>query len=442
MSERSLEAKAPRIAGVVVAVGLLLAGHRASALQPLSEFLAAARVSNHENLEASQITVQRESETDVAWTRVGPIATGRGAYTRNQYAVEPLLPPIAPGLSPRVVTLTPKEQLDGTLSLDWPVVDVAAWRRVGAARTTEQAARARGQSTELDVERGVARAFYQLVASYALMDASERSLAASRESFTNVRHRLDAGLVADLDAKRAEAEVERNLQTVADAEFGLEVARRALRTVSGLTPTDGGAELEEDLREEAPLAAWEQGIALVPAVRAAELESRAAEKTASAASATLLPTVNATGTERFTNAAGFGHGTVWAVGAAITWRIDPGAVPALRAQEAASAAARVRADRARIAAEDELHRAYHEVRADLAKSRSARAQIEATKLATKLARDRSAAGKATQLDIVQADRDAFEADVARIRADADLAYARLALRIAAGRSIAGKGEVR
>ena len=41
-------------------------------------------------------------------------------------------------------------------------------------------------------------------------------------------------------------------------------------------------------------------------------------------------------------------------------------------------------------------------------------------------------GAATQLDVTQAQRDAFLASASQIQADFDLAYARAALRLAAG----------
>ena len=44
---------------------------------------------------------------------------------------------------------------------------------------------------------------------------------------------------------------------------------------------------------------------------------------------------------------------------------------------------------------------------------------------------------ASQLDLIQADRDAFAAEAARIQSDADLLNARLQLRIAAGASASG-----
>jgi len=51
------------------------------------------------------------------------------------------------------------------------------------------------------------------------------------------------------------------------------------------------------------------------------------------------------------------------------------------------------------------------------------------------ARTRYAVGNIAQLDLLQAQRDAFIADVNRIQADAELANARTQLRLASGRSL-------
>jgi outer membrane protein TolC len=53
-------------------------------------------------------------------------------------------------------------------------------------------------------------------------------------------------------------------------------------------------------------------------------------------------------------------------------------------------------------------------------------------MAAELARDRYGVGAATQLDVIRAQEDAFRAEVTRIQADTDLAYARAALRASAG----------
>jgi outer membrane protein TolC len=72
------------------------------------------------------------------------------------------------------------------------------------------------------------------------------------------------------------------------------------------------------------------------------------------------------------------------------------------------------------------------VRAGIAKSRAARAESQAAARAATLSVDRYSAGATTQLDVTQAQRDAFLASASQIQADSDLAYARAALRLAAG----------
>jgi outer membrane protein TolC len=71
----------------------------------------------------------------------------------------------------------------------------------------------------------------------------------------------------------------------------------------------------------------------------------------------------------------------------------------------------------------------------LAKSRAARSESKAAARAVDRARDRYANGAGTQIELVQAERDAFAAEVARIQADADLSYARAALKLAAARPL-------
>ena len=76
-----------------------------------------------------------------------------------------------------------------------------------------------------------------------------------------------------------------------------------------------------------------------------------------------------------------------------------------------------------------MFRDWQQIRADIESAQSSRAQVTAATLAASLADDRYQSGVATQLDVLQARQDAFDADVARIQADADLAYARVALRL-------------
>ena len=152
------------------------------------------------------------------------------------------------------------------------------------------------------------------------------------------------------------------------------------------------------------------------------------------------PTISGLAEEKLTNATVFagGHSAFYLLQLTASWKLDTTIVPKIRAQNAAASAARANEDHARQLAEDAVFRDWQQIRADIESSRSSRAQVTATRLAASLAEDRYESGVATQLDVLQARQDAFSADVSRIQADSDLAYARLALRLDAGRLDAAK----
>jgi outer membrane protein TolC len=150
-----------------------------------------------------------------------------------------------------------------------------------------------------------------------------------------------------------------------------------------------------------------------------------------------LPSVSATAQERISNAASFaGQNANYTLSASVTWRFDFSLLSAITAQDAAVAAARAREEKTSRGAEDAVFDAWQRVHAGIAKSRAARAQAAAAAQAAKLAEDRYANGAATQLEVIEAQRDAFTAETMRVMADAGLGASRLLLRINAGRPAA------
>lgn len=432
-------ARLPRLLAALTLGAATALCQDASALQPLPDFLRAADADTPERREAILLAEQREAEAAQSWGRLLPAFLARGTYTRNQRAIEVTLPsgPPGPGGAPtggQRIVITPENQLEALLQLEVPIIDVARWRGVGAANAAADSARARAAATRLDVERTVAERYYQVVAAEALEGAARRSLAAAHENERIAKARVGAGASTELETDRATAETERAKQSIADAELLQAVARRALESLTRLRPTPGAPALPDDLREEAPLQTWEaRPLANLPLVRAAEAETRAVAAQSDVARALLLPTISANATERITNATGFqGQNAFWTLSLIATLRLDVASVQGLRAADKAAGAARAREARVRRVSRDQIHDAWQRVHAQIAKSRAARAQAKAAQRAAQIARERYQSGVATQLDVIQAERDAFGADVARIQADADLAYARTLLRVAAG----------
>jgi outer membrane protein TolC len=77
------------------------------------------------------------------------------------------------------------------------------------------------------------------------------------------------------------------------------------------------------------------------------------------------------------------------------------------------------------------------VQAGVTRARAARAELSAAEAAASTARERATTGTGTELEARLAERDAFNARVARVQADADLGYARALLRLAAAMPVGG-----
>jgi outer membrane protein TolC len=366
-----------------------------------------------------------------------PNVTAAASYTRNQYEVstDSLFSgmPLPTGVPNEIIQ--PQNQWDGNVILNVPLVNVVNWDRRSAAKATLDAARADETNTILTVEKNVLRDYYTLLGNEAVLLSSVRNLDVAQHNLQLARDRKESGTASELDVQRALADRAKAELTVTSAQLGVTNTRRDLYSLTGVRPEPATVFPDDDLHDEAPLESWLRGTDRVPAVRSAEASRMSAEDASHAARTGWLPTLSGSAEEKFTNATAFagGHSSYYLFQLTANWRLDTTLGPQIRAQNAAASGARANEDRVRLSAEDAVFHDWQQIRADIESARSSRAQVVATALAASLAGDRYAGGVATQLDVLQARQDAFSADVARIQADADLAYARVALRLDAGK---------
>ncbi len=419
-------------AKVLLALGALSVAARASALQPLDEFLRGARASSTDVAEARAARSQAHADAQGALGRALPRVSLRGAYTRNEFEST-----FEPGGGAPSITITPFNAVDGAATLDVPLVDLANFARIAAARTSATASAKQEAATQLRVQSLVSQDYYQLVANVALVGASRHALDVARESLRIADERHRAGTAAQLDVDRARAEVERNVQQLANSDLQVSLVARALQSATGVSPQfEGETALADDLHEELPFERFQPPDQEIPALAAAIQSRVASEQQARAQRLTLVPSLAASATERVANVEGLvGRESYWQAVVGLTWSFDLTLLAGIRSQDAAADGARAREQRARLAARDDIHRAWMTVRTNIARSRSARVQAEVSSRAAKLALDRYQVGAAAQLDLLQAQRDSFSADAARIQADADLVNSRAQLRVAAGENL-------
>lgn len=417
-----------------------LSARSSLALQSVDDFLAHAKTWNPQNRAAHATTARRAAEVGVSTGDLLPNFSATGTYTRNQYEVSTnSLFPVgmtgaAGGFSIPAIVIQPQNQLDATLVLNVPIIDVGTWDRRTAAKASLEGARSDEVNTQLSVQKSVVRDYFSLLGEEAVMSSAIQNLEVAHRNLKLARDRRESGTGSELDVQRAIADQAKAEQNVTAAQLNVNNTRQDLYVLSGLNAEPATEFPEDDLHEEAPLESWTGRASSVPSVQSAAANRASEEHRARAVKADLLPTVSGLAEERFTNATAFigGHEAIYLFQLSANWKLDVTMFSRIRAEDAAVAAARANEERVLLDAEQAVFRDWQQIRSDIEAARSARAQVAAATLAASLAKDRYEAGVATQLDLLQARQDAFSADVARIQADADLAYARMALRLDAG----------
>ncbi len=401
--------------------------------QPLSRFLEAAETANLDVLLQAATYARSSAEAGQVWGGLLPSLTASGAYLRNQYKAQIDGRTGATPSDP--ITIAPLNQLDGALRVEVPLIDVNRWLQTSSALGTVRAAGQREQGTRAQVRREVVLAYYSAASAQALLEAAMQSLEVARAQAEQQEARSKAGVATELERVRASAEIQRNEQVIADARALEANARRTLFSLTSVVPAVLPPLAVDDLHREAPLAELEGAVPALALVRAAQEDAKAAERAELAAATSLIPRLDAQFTQRFTNATGFsGQIAAWNAGVSLSWRLDAPIILGIRVASAQEQIAALNAAKARLAATDQLHSDWQRTIAAASKQKAAQAQVRAARRAAALASERNAAGVATQLDLISADRDRLQAEVNDIMARYELASARACLRLSTGRA--------
>lgn len=400
----------------------------ASAQQPLSVFLEARDTGSLDVREARAALRQAQSQVDEARARLLPSFTAQGAYQRNEFEAA-----FANPMTGGRVTIQPFDALTAQFSVTVPLIDIGAWSGFFQSEAYAEAAEGRLELADQNVQVAIVQIWHQLVGARALVRASERNLEALEQNLEAARARVEVGVAAQLELSRAESEVARAQQSLAEARLSAVLAARNLFNLTDIEPNDALVELSPETAPLQPLEAYLAESNDLPAVRAAREAARAADIAADTAWTALLPSISAFARESGSNAAGF-QGANWsyALGVQAVWILDFARPAQISTRAAAAEVATVQLERAIQQTETGIFESYERVNTARAQVEAASAAAASARRAAEDARIRFEAGAATQLDLIQADRDAFQAEVLLIRALADLQVADAALRIRAG----------
>jgi len=321
---------------------------------------------------------------------------------------------------------------------DFPAVNYTAWSVTGsvaweldlwgrirrgwqAARADVAASDAAAQEAVLSLVSDVASGYLALLELDQEREISERTFTSRNASLQLARQRYARGVISELDVRQFEAQAAVPAAVLAEVERRRAVQEHALSVLIGQGPTaiPRGGSLAEAVRGVlVPDSLPSTLIARRPDVREADRNYAAATARIGAAMAARLPTFTITGSGG-TQAANtdniFGPGTdIYQLQAGISLPLFTGG--RLVNQQRA---ARARAEQARASYEQTVLTALREAGDALAGARSARDQVIAQETQTfalrralVLARARYQAGAASYLEVLDAERSLFVAELA------------------------------
>jgi outer membrane protein TolC len=423
----------------LAALSLTLLAVPASAETTLSDYLAAAKKNNPSQRISRADLLNAEAARTEALAAVLPTLNFQANYTYNDRPVIIPFPDPSAATGFSDVTITSQHQSDASLNARVPLFDGPALARWRAARVAAQASADDSRVSEQELLMSVSRAYYGAVAAQELVRAAERSKAAAEQNAKIVRTRVEAGTATALFADRAELELSRDDQVLIDAKRASMVARRTLASLSGLPEPDSVPEAQLATDQVPPEDSWQKkAIENRPELASTMRRVQVAKLARSASWLQYAPVLSAHGSDRYSNATGFsGRNTTWSVGLTADWQLLEFGQRYGESRKAKAEVLRAEAnlESKRVAVVDDVHSAWLDLDAARAKVEATRRGADVARKAAEEMRTRFGAGTATQLDVIQVERDLLTAEVDRIRAEADIALARLALEKAAGQEI-------
>jgi outer membrane protein TolC len=337
----------------------------------------------------------------------------------------------ARGFSGNVVQ--PRVQTAFSATASYQVLAASGWAAKNQAADRAAIARVSAEETRRNVAISAAQAYLAVIAAERQVDITLRNRDTARALQEYARARLEAGQGSRLNHVRsvqqlASAEGLRQL-----AELAVSRAQEALGVVvfeNGPVGANG-----EPVFPPTPPPADDSWLAARPDVRLLTAELGAADRVVSDAWKNWLPTVTASFTPRYVTPAGlFEPSKTWRASFSLDVPIfDATLRPDKRVRVADREAARLRLDALTLEARSEVRIAREAVRSNEGIVASTREAAENAGEALRITEIAYRAGATTNIEVVQAQQDARNGEIAAAVAEDRLRQARLDLLVALGR---------
>jgi outer membrane protein len=311
--------------------------------------------------------------------------------------------------------------------------------RAQSAEHMASAADFAAEQARQDLILRVVRGYYGVIVAREDLKAAEEALRTARANEARVRSMEKAGLVVSSDLLSAEVFRAQMQDREIRARNGLEVSRLELARELGVAPETMG-EPAGALREPHPLVGpvddWiKTALADRPALRAAELEQKAAAAGRNGARAKFGPRLGLFADfERDAETLGGPSGTNWLAGARLDWNLFAGGADraGLAEAQARERQAADQLDWLRSGVQLEVRRAYLDTAAASQRAAAARDSVAQAKESLRIIQNRYDAGLVTITELLRAETAQLEARTGYLAALHDWQVARAGLDRAAG----------
>lgn len=396
----------------------------------LSQFLQALETMSPEMRSAHANSDAERAELQQANFRLLPSLIVEGKLTRNEKETS-LSFGGGPGQASRTIVTTPKTQRDFLVTATLPLIDVSKWRESRLGQSSVEESDAKAEQILFELKRQVAHAYFSFISSRTLLISLRGALKAAEDNFKIAELRKKSDLGSELDVVRARAEKEHQAQLIDEAQLGLDRTVRTLERLTGIK-VDFSIEPEQfsvldsekSVAHEMNVSAASELIENNPKLRAARASVNTAQSRVTAIQGTFYPTLSFNAQNRWTNATGFsGDKSSWNTWLSAQWRLEPAAYSANNAAAAHAVAAQNNALAMERQVRSDVAEAKQRVQVAVRSVSAAKARSESSSLAAKLAREKLMLGSAPLYDVVLANRDFLAAEVDRMNALADYAFA-------------------
>jgi outer membrane protein TolC len=375
------------------------------------------------------------------------VAQAATAITRAEFLVRQAQSGTRPGITTQFSNSTldseiafsagvaqPRNQSTISAAVTAPILSLSRWATVGQSRDQVQIAQLTTDATRRGVAVATAQAFLNVIVGQREVEVNQRAVENARAHLTYSQQRLQAGMGSRLNELRAATAVSTSEMRLENSRLALRRAQEALGVlVAADTPMDAAAEPVFDIPAAINEQEWAQAR---PDVRVEQATQRAAERVVKDSWRDLFGNASASFNPQVVVPAGLFQPTnTWRLTVSFTQPIFEGGL-----RKAVRGLREVTVEQSRLALSGVMIRARSEVRIAGDAIRSQEVALQSARLAStqavevlRITTSAFEVGGTTNIEVIDAQRSARDAEATAAFAEDALRRAKLDLLIAIGR---------